>query len=72
MVFGTKGIARSGGYEGYGHLVNEIVKFFETGHIPVPAAETIEIFAFMTAADESKKQGGCPVTLASVLEKAAK
>jgi len=26
----------------------------------------------MTAADESKKQGGCPVTLASVLEKAAK
>jgi len=70
MVFGTKGIARSGGYEGYGHLVNEIVKFFETGHIPVPAEETIEIFAFMTAADESKKQGGCPVTLASVLEKA--
>jgi hypothetical protein len=36
----------------------------------VPAEETIEIFAFMTAADESKKQGGCPVTLASVLEKA--
>jgi hypothetical protein len=26
----------------------------------------------MPAADESKKQGGCPVTLASVLEKAAK
>ena len=72
MVFGTKGIARSGGYEGYGHLVNEIVKFFETGHIPVPAEETIEIFAFMTAADESKAQGGCPVTLASVLEKASK
>lgn len=70
MVFGSKGIARSGGYEGYGHLVNEIVRFFETGDIPVPAAETIEIFAFMTAADESKKQGGCPVTLASVLEKA--
>lgn len=72
MVFGTKGIVRSGGYEGYGHLVNEIVKFFETGHIPVPAEETIEIFAFMTAADESKAQGGCPVTLASVLEKAGK
>lgn len=71
MVFGSKGIVRSGGYEGYGHLVNEIVRFFETGHIPVPAEETIEIFAFMTAADESKAQGGCPVTLASVLERAA-
>ncbi|MEA3366140.1 MAG: hypothetical protein U9Q79_10930, partial [Candidatus Hydrogenedentes bacterium] len=56
MVFGSKGIARSGGYEGYGHLVNEIVKFFKTGAIPVPASETIEIFAFMTAADASKEQ----------------
>jgi predicted dehydrogenase len=72
MVFGSKGIARSGGYEGYGHLVHEIVKFFQTGNIPVPAEETIEIFAFMTAADESKAQGGCPVTLASVIEKARK
>jgi predicted dehydrogenase len=70
MVFGSKGIARSGSYEGYGHLVDQIVKFFKTGAIPVPPAETIEIFAFMTAADESKAQGGKPVTLASVLEKA--
>jgi len=72
MVFGSNGIARSGGYEGYGHLVEQIVKFFKTGVIPVPAEETIEIFAFMTAADESKAQGGCPVTLASVVEKAKK
>lgn len=72
MVFGSKGIARSGGYEGYGHLVNEIVKFFKTGAIPVPASETIEIFAFMTAADASKEQGGKPVTLASVIDKARK
>jgi len=70
MVFGDKGIARSGGYEGYGHLVEEIVKFFKTGHIPVPAAETIEIFAFMTAADESKARNGAAVELASVIEKA--
>ena len=70
MVFGSKGIARSGSYEGYGHLVDQIVTFFKTGAIPVPPAETIEIFAFMTAADESKAQGGKPVTLASVLEKA--
>jgi predicted dehydrogenase len=68
MVFGTKGIARSGGYEGYGHLVEEVVRFFKTGQIPVPAAETIEIFAFMTAADESKAKDGAPVTLASALD----
>lgn len=70
MVFGSKGIARSGSYEGYGHLVEEIVKFFKTGAIPLPPAETIEIFAFMTAADVSKEQSGKPVTLASVIEKA--
>jgi len=70
MVFGDKGIARSGSYEGYGHLVEEIVAFFKTGRIPVPPAETIEIFAFMSAADESKARGGAPVTLASVIEKA--
>jgi len=70
MVFGDKGIARSGSYEGYGHLVEEIVKFFKTGQVPVPPAETLEIFAFMSAADESKAKGGAPVTLASVIEKA--
>jgi len=36
----------------------------------VAEAETLEIYAFMEAADESKRQGGLPVTLESVLEKA--
>jgi predicted dehydrogenase len=72
MVFGSKGIAPSGRYGGYGDLVEEIVKFFKTGEVPVPADETIEIFAFMSAADESKAQNGVPVTLASVIEKARK
>ena len=34
------------------------------------AEETIEIFAFMEAADESKRQGGKPVTIESVMTKA--
>ena len=34
------------------------------------ADETIEIFAFMEAANESKRQGGAPVTLESVMRKA--
>ncbi|MGK0189740.1 MAG: hypothetical protein ACI9R3_005557, partial [Verrucomicrobiales bacterium] len=36
----------------------------------VSEAETVEIFAFMEAADESKRQGGRPVTLESVVAKA--
>lgn len=69
-VFGSKGIGPSGGYAGYEPLVVEICKFFKTGNPPITAAETIEIFAFMEAADESKRQGGKPVTLESVLAKA--
>jgi predicted dehydrogenase len=72
LVYGTKGIARAGNNEGYEPLVAEIVKFFKTGQVPVPPEETIEVFAFMTAADESKAQNGAPVTIASVLEKAQK
>ena len=69
-VFGTKGIVLSGDYGGYEPLVVEIVKFFKTGKPPVSADETIEIFAFMEAADESKRQGGKPVTIESVMTKA--
>jgi hypothetical protein len=36
----------------------------------VTSAETLEIYAFMEAADESKRQGGAPVTLESVMTKA--
>ncbi|HON93304.1 MAG TPA: Gfo/Idh/MocA family oxidoreductase [Sedimentisphaerales bacterium] len=72
FVYGTKGIARSGGYEGYGHLVDEIVKFFKTGKVPVSPEETLEIFAFMSAADVSKTQNGAKVELAAVLEEARK
>jgi hypothetical protein len=73
MVFGTKGIAqppRGGGGGGYEPLVVEIARFFKSGKPPVTADETIEIFTFMEAADESKRRGGAPVSLAEVLSKA--
>ena len=69
-VYGDKGIAPSGGYDGYEPLVEEIVRFFKTSKPPVSADETLEIYAFMEAADESKRQGGKPVTIESVLAKA--
>ncbi len=65
-----KGNASLGDYGGYEPLVVEIVKFFKTGKPPVAAEETIEMFAFMEAADESKRQGGKPVTIESVMTRA--
>jgi hypothetical protein len=67
---GEKGESPVGSFDGYAPLVVEIVKFFQTRQPPVPAAETIELFAFMEAADESKRQSGKPVSLAEVLAKA--
>ena len=72
MVFGKEMVGPAGPYEGYEPLVVEICKFFDSGKPPVTAEETLEIYAFMEAADESKRQGGKPVTLASVLERARK
>ena len=72
LVFGSKGIVKGPGYEGYGPLVDEIVKFFKTGKVPVAPEETLEILAFMTAADESKAKNGAKVELATVLEEAKK
>lgn len=68
-AFGEKGIGQVGPYEGYRPLVVEIAKFFKTKQAPISAEETIEIYAFMEAADESKRQGGRPVSIAEVIEK---
>jgi len=72
MVFGTKGIVKGGGYGGYQPLIVEIIKFFKTGIVPLQAEETIEIFAFMSAADESKAKGGAAVSIKETIEKAEK
>ena len=69
-VFGSKKIVESGKFEGYEPLLVEIVKFFKTGKPPVAEATTLEILAFMEAADESKRQGGRSVTIESVMKKA--
>ncbi len=71
IVHGTKGSGFAGEFKGYKPLVVEIVRFFRTGKPPIAAEETLEILAFMEAADESKRQGGAPVSLQSVLQKAA-
>ncbi len=51
------------GYQGYQPLLKEIVQFFKTGVPPVTPEETLEIMAFMEAAEMSAKRGGAPVTI---------
>lgn len=69
-VFCEKGIMVLGKYDGYNPLLIEIVKFFQSGIPPVSSDETIGIFAFMAAADESKKLGGKPVGISKLIKKA--
>ena len=70
VVFGEKGNGDAGSYDGYKPLVEEICKFFQTKRPPFDVRETIEIFAFMEAADVSKANNGMPVSIADVIAKA--
>ncbi len=49
---------------GYSPLLLEIVKFIQTGVPPVPNRETLEIYSFMDAAQQSRDKGGIPVKIA--------
>lgn len=71
-IYGEKAITTLGSYNGYNLLLEEIIKYFETGTLPVQPEETLEILAFMEAADLSKKKGGVPVSIAEVMKKAQK
>ena len=66
----AKPVIAAGKPSGYGPLLEQIVKFFKTGKPPVPAEETIEIFAFMSAADESKAQDGAAINIQELIEQA--
>jgi len=69
-VFGSKAVIEESAGAGYPELMKEMVAFFQTKKPPVSAEETLEIFAFMAAADESKRRGGAPVALGEMLERA--
>ena len=70
MAFTKSGNIVLGPYAGYEPLLVEIVKYFDTGIVPVQPEETLEILAFMEAADESKRLGGKSVILKDIMEKA--
>jgi len=62
-VFTDKGVMELGGFEGYRPLVVKIVEFFRTNISPVPVEETLEIYAFMEAAQKSKEADGRKIQL---------
>jgi hypothetical protein len=69
-VFTTEKNVVLGPYSGYEPLLLEIVKYFETGIVPVQPEETLEILAFMEAADESKRLDGKRIYLEEILKMA--
>ncbi len=71
-AYGEKGSLSLGTYAGYDPLLINILEFFKSGKEPVNREETIEIFAFMQAADVSKQKGGIPVEIAAVKADAEK
>jgi len=71
-VYGEKGNLSLGPFHGYDSLLVRIIDFFETGNPPVTSKETLEILAFMEAADESSKKAGARVSLEEMMKKARK
>jgi predicted dehydrogenase len=47
----------------YKPMLERVMEFFRSGKSPVPESETLEIFAFMDAAQRSKQSGGAPAKL---------
>jgi len=66
-AFSARAIAPVGESSGYRPLVVEIVNFFRTGTPPVSERETVELLAFMEAADESRRQDGATVMIADII-----
>lgn len=70
IAFGTEGNLTLGPFEGYDAMLVKIAEFFRTMKAPVEPAETLEIYGFMEAADESKRNGGQPVSVGDIMKKA--
>lgn len=62
-VYTEKGPVTLGGFTGYDPLLVRIVQFFETGKVPFDGKETLEICAFIEAADVSKFSNGRSIEL---------
>lgn len=71
-AFTEKGAEPVGPYQGYEFLLSEILNFFKTRVAPVPEKETLEIFTFMEASNESKRQNGKIISMEDTYRKGIK
>lgn len=71
-VFTENGAVPAGGFEGYGVLLDQIIEFFKTGVSPISENETLEIFTFMEASNESKRQDGKIILMEDTYRKGLK
>lgn len=63
IAFTSQGQVNLGPYSGYKPQLLEIARFFDTGISRIDPLETLEIMAFMEAADRSKAAGGVSVKM---------
>lgn len=71
-AFTDKGSEQVGPYQGYEVLLVEILNFFKTRVAPVSEAETLEIFTFMEASNESKRKEGKIILMEEIYRKGLK
>jgi hypothetical protein len=71
-AFTDKGAEPVGPYEGYEVLLTEILKFFKTRVAPISETETLEIFTFMEASNESKRKEGKIILMEDTYRKGLK
>jgi len=68
----VKGVAPTDDkYMGYEGIAIEIARFAKGGAVPVTPAETLELYAFLEAARESRAKQGASVSVAEILKRIA-
>lgn len=68
--FGNDQILEQKSLGDYTPMLREIMKFFQTGTAPVTPAQTLEIYGFMEAANQSAEHPGHRVSVRDVLQDA--
>lgn len=69
FAYGEKGTTEVDGKYNYDMLVSQLINFFETGKPPVPEEETLDICAFIDAAQKSRKKNGKTIRLSDFYKK---
>jgi predicted dehydrogenase len=67
-AYGSTGNLVLGPFDGYDNLAVKIAEFFTTRKSPLEDQETLEIYAFMEAAHESKRRNGAVIKLKDVMK----